>query len=285
MSSPVAAWSAIERASRREVPRIPFVIDRIEAGSVAVVHAEALRGLGTDLQVDNGRVTLRVPPDRRDAALAGLNAALRARGLIRAWRDEPFGVPDPSTLQVLAVMERAAARFWGTLTFGAHCTGWVRGGPAQPPRLWIAQRSLHKATDPGAFDNLVGGGVPLGQTPYETLLREGWEEAGLVSEVMRRARPGRVLRLLRDIPEGLQHEWIHGFDLELLPAESPLNQDGEVHAFRLHDAVDALAIAAADTMTVDASLVTLDFALRHGLLAPAAAAGLEQRAARLWVTP
>ena len=37
-------------------------------------------------------------------------------------------------------------------------------------------------------------------------------------------------------------------------------------------AADALALAADGAMTVDAALVTLDFGLRHGLLADAAAA-------------
>lgn len=40
--------------------------------------------------------------------------ALRAQGLIRAWRDERFALFDPVTCEVLATMGRAAARFWGT---------------------------------------------------------------------------------------------------------------------------------------------------------------------------
>jgi hypothetical protein len=50
---------------------------------------------------------------------------------------------------------------------------------------------------------------------------------------------------------------------------APQNQDGEVQGFRLLPLADALALAQGDTMTVDAALVTLDFADRHGLL-PAA---------------
>ena len=79
----------------------------------------------------------------------------------------------------LALIERAAARFWGTLTFGAHANGYVADAQGRPTHLWIARRSTHKATDPGKLDNLVGGGVPHGQTPFETLVREGFEEAGL----------------------------------------------------------------------------------------------------------
>ena len=286
MSAPATspdAWPSIEIATRRERPRVPFVIDGVVVGSVAVAHLDALRPWAPQVRVERGAVTLAVPAAERDDTLAALNAALRGQGLIRAWRDETYPVVDPATLRLLARIERAASRFWGTLTFGAHGTGWVAGADGRPAALWIAQRSFGKATDPGAHDNLVGGGVPHGQTPFETLVREGWEEAGLTPEVMRRARPGRVIRLQRDIPEGLQFEWIHAYDLQLQPDEMPVNQDGEVHAFSLLPTADALAIAAGTTMTADAALVTLDFALRHRLLPPAEGARVATRAAALWV--
>jgi 8-oxo-dGTP pyrophosphatase MutT (NUDIX family) len=283
MSVGTPAWPAIDAATHRVAPRVPFRVDGIEVGSVARAHLPALRSLAPALRVLDDGVALDVPADRRDATLARVNAALRAQGLIRAWRDETYPLPDPATLQTLATFERASSRFWGTLTFGAHVTGWVAGPDGRPQRLWVAQRSFSKATDPGAFDNLVGGGVPHGQTPFETLVREGWEEAGLTSEVMRRARPGRVLQLQRDIPEGLQFEWIHSFDLQLQPHEQPVNQDGEVHAFTLHPAADALAIAASGRMTADSALVVLDFALRHRLLPADELDTLAARCAALWV--
>ena len=278
-------WGAIEAARRRGVTRVPFVIDGLPVGSVASTHLPALHGLAAGLHVAADRVVLSLDADQRDHALADINAALRAQGLIRAWRNETYSVVDPASLRLLACIERASSRFWGTLTFGAHCNGWRAGADGRPASLWIAQRAFDKATDPGAHDNLVGGGVPLGQTAFETLLREGWEEAGLPAEVMRRATPGRAIDLLRDIPEGLQHERIQVYDLQLQPHEHPVNQDGEVHAFKLLPVADALALAAGDTMTADAALVTLDFALRHGLLAPAFEAALAARSAALWQAP
>jgi len=79
-------------------------------------------------------------------------------------------------------------------------------------------------------------------------------------------RAGSVLRLLRDIPEGLQHERLYGFDLAMPAGLRPHNQDGEVAGFELLPVAQALRLAAGDAMTVDAALVTLDFALRHRLL-------------------
>lgn len=81
--------------------------------------------------------------------------------------------------RLLATFERAAARFWGTLTFGAHCNGYLADAHGRPTHLWIARRSFTKPTDPGLLDNLVGGGVPHGQSPFDCVRREGWEEAGL----------------------------------------------------------------------------------------------------------
>ncbi|MGL6113383.1 MAG: NUDIX hydrolase, partial [Rubrivivax sp.] len=139
----------------------------------------------------------------------------------------------------------------------------------RPTHLWIAQRASTKATDPGKLDNLIGGGVPEGQTPLQALVREGWEEAGLRPDALRGVKAGSVLRLQRDIPEGLQHEWLHGYDLQLPAGLTPNNQDGEVAGFECLPLAEALHLAAGDAMTVDAALVTLDFALRHALLPPA----------------
>ena len=275
-------WPAIELATRWRRARVPFCVDGRAVGSVAVDHLDALRRWAPALQVSDDRVSLITAASQRDAALARINQGLREQGLIRAWRDETYPLVDPGDLRLLACIERAASRFWGSLTFGAHCNGWVADAQGGVGRLWVAQRAFDKATDPGAFDNLVGGGVPHRQTPFETLVREGWEEAGLSPAVMQRARAGRVLQLSRDIPEGLQLERIHVHDLQLQPDERPINQDGEVHAFTLHPVADALAIAGGRGMTADAALVTLDFALRRGLFDAATQAALAARAASLW---
>jgi 8-oxo-dGTP pyrophosphatase MutT (NUDIX family) len=259
------SWPALAAARAHDAStRVPFVLAGRRVGTVARAHLPALRAWPDWLAVTDADVTL-IAPDA-NAALDGINTGLRAQGLIRAWRDEGFGVFCPTSGERLARMERAASRFWGTLTFGAHANGYLAGPDGRPTHLWIAQRSFTKPTDPGLFDNLVGGGVPDGQTPREALLREGWEEAGLTLDVMQRATPARVLRLHRAIPEGLQFEDLHAFDLLLARDELPHNQDGEVAGFSCLPMADALALAMGRTMTVDAALVTLDFGIRHGQL-------------------
>lgn len=278
-------WPALTAARRQTVPRVPFVVDGRRVGSVALAHVEALAPWPQWIARDAQGLHLLATPGQRAPALAQINLQLRTQGLIRAWRDETFGLFDPASGATLATFERASTRFWGTLTRGAHCNGYVVDRSGRPVRLWIARRSPHKATDPGLFDNLVGGGVPHGQTPREAVLREGWEEAGLQPGQMRQAQPGSVIRIDCDVAEGRMVEDVHVFDLQLGEDVVPANQDGEVAEIRLMDIAEAAACAADGAMTVDAALVTLDFLLRWRLLADDERAALAVRLQTLLASP
>jgi 8-oxo-dGTP pyrophosphatase MutT (NUDIX family) len=244
--------------------RLPFFIGPHEAGSVALAHLEALQVWPQWFTINDSRITLTTP--ERDTHLAHINQQLHAQGHVRGWRDELYAITDLHTGHTLAHTERAASRFWGTLTLGAHANGYVADTTGRPTHLWIARRSLGKATDPGLFDNLIGGGVAAGQTPRQALVREGFEEAGLSPDQIAAAQARGVLRLHRLVPEGLQLEDLHVFDLPMPPGLVPQNQDGEVMGFECLPVQDAIERALGQHMTVDAALVTLHFAARHGLL-------------------
>ena len=280
-----AAWPCLMDARRDERgPRWPVWIDGRRAGSVNSDGRAALAAWPQWLTAGaDGALALVVPPAERDAALAEVHAALRAQGLIHAWREEPFAWWDERG-GLAAVIERASSRFWGALTLGAHANGYVADADTgRPTQLWIARRAFDKPTDPGRLDNLIGAGVPHGQTPLQALHREAWEEAGLLPDEVRELRPGRVIELACDIPEGWQHEWLYVFDLALPAGRVPQNQDGEVHEHRLMGVDEALRCAAEGEMTTDAALATLDFALRHDLLPPEEAASLAPRFGALCV--
>jgi 8-oxo-dGTP pyrophosphatase MutT (NUDIX family) len=282
------AWPAIAAARTHDpATRTPFVVAQADAspltvGSVAQAHLRALARWPQWLHVDPRRVTLHCAAAARADAMTAMHDTLRAEGLIVAWRDEAFPLFTVQGDPIGVSIERAATRFWGSLTLGAHCNGYVADGRGRPEQLWIARRSFTKATDPGKLDNLVGGGVPAGQSPRDTVVREAWEEAGLTAPRLQGLARGRVLQLLRDIPEGLQREWIHVYDLALPAGLTPSNQDGEVAELSLHALPQALALAASQEMTIDASLVTLDFALRHHLLDEGAAQALAAEATTLF---
>lgn len=264
-------WFALAAArARDDTARLPLHIlhegRAHRAGSVARAHLAALRHWPHGLRIDDERITLLLPPAARDDFFAEANQRLRGEGLIVAWRNETYPLHSLDNGALLATFERAASRFWGTLTYGAHCNGFVAGTDGRPAALWLARRAFDKPTDPGLLDNLIGGGVPHGQTPGEALLREAWEEAGLLPPQLRGLAAGHVLELARDIPEGFQREQLSVYDLALPEGVVPCNQDGEVAELRLVPIDEALALAATEAMTVDAGLVTLDFALRHRLL-------------------
>lgn len=281
----MSAWPCLA-AARHAVggPRRPFRVAGREVGSLDAPGVAALAAWPERFRADgDGGLSLYAEPGERDAVFASVNQALRAQGLIRAWRDEPYALFD-RTGMLCGIIERASSRFWGAMTFGAHANGYVADPvTGRPGHLWIARRSWTKPTDPGMLDNLVGGGVPHGQTPREALHREAWEEAGLTPSHLAGLRPGRVLELACDIPEGWQHEWLHVYDLELPAGWQPTNQDGEVAEHHLLPIDDALQRAASGDMTTDAALATLDFALRHDLLPPEEASFLAPRLAALCV--
>jgi len=294
MSPPDSPWPAIAAAQARQVPRVPFfIVDdgaaaeraALEVGSVARAHLDALARWPEALRIDERQVTLTVDAAEREPFFAQANGALRDAGLIVAWRDETYPVLSIEPRRLLATFERAASRFWGTMTFGAHCNGYVADDRGRPARMWIARRSFTKGTDPGKLDNLIGGGVPHGQSPAEAIVREGWEEAGLLPAQMGGLRPGRLILLARDIAEGFQLEEISVYDLALPADLVPRNQDGEVAETMCLPIAEALALASGEQMTVDAALVTLDFALRHRLLAPDRRDELASASAGLWLGP
>ena len=271
------SWPAIVLARACDGPaRIPFVLMDEQGpvlGSVAIAQLDILRAWPDAFELlasaDGAprAVALRLPAPERDARLARIHARLRADGLTPGWRDEPYPLRD-RTGGEHGIIERAASRFWGTLTLGAHCNGYVADASGRPTHLWIARRSDSKPTDPGRLDNLVGGGVPAGQSPREAVIREGWEEAGLEPRQMASLVTGGLVDLECDIPEGRQHERLHVFDLELPAGLVPTNQDGEVAEHRLMTIAEALARAAGGELTTDAALATLDFAVRHRLFEP-----------------
>lgn len=270
-AQPAAPWPCLQAARQAPTQRRPLRLhtahSEVTIGSVAEVHLCALAAWPQWVRItpEAVQLTLGDQHDTLTTHWAQLNAALRAQGLILAWRDEPYGVWDEHGVSH-ATIERAAFRFWGTLTFGAHCNGYVADEHGHPSHLWVAKRSLNKPTDPGMLDNLIGGGVPLGQSPWEALQREAFEEAGLAPEEIALAKPGSVIALHCDIPEGLQREHLHVFDLRLAPSRTPVNQDGEVAWHQCWPVANALAAAAQGLMTVDAALATLDFAVRWGLM-------------------
>lgn len=201
-------------------------------------------------------------PAVRTAAFAEVSRTLAAEGALTAWRDERYAVAARPAGPILFEIERAAARYFGIHTFAAHCNGFI--GRPDDWRMWLALRSPVKPIDPGLLDNLVGGGIPVGASSADTLTREAWEEAGIAAPLAREAVQTGIVDIRRDQPDGLQRETIYVHDLWLPADFVPANQDGEAVEHRLCAPADILAVIATEDVTADASLVIVDFLLRHG---------------------
>lgn len=208
--------------------------------------------------------------DARSAALEEIALALRAEGALPAWRDERFAVASGFGEAPLFLIERGAARYFGVRTWAAHVNGIVHREAGV--QMWLARRSPQKAVDPGLLDNLVGGGIAAGFRVDQTVVKEAWEEAGIPAPLARAARPAGVVHSRKPTVDGLQRETIFVHDLALPPDFIPANQDGEAVEHRLVG-VDAAARmiaqpAGPDEITLDASLVVLDYLVRNGTLRP-----------------
>lgn len=223
-------------------------------------------------------------PGMRSAALAAVALALRREGALPAWRDELYAIAPGFGRPPLCVVERGAARYFGLCTYAAHVNGVVLENGET--RMWLARRSRRKAVDPGLLDNLVGGGIAAGMRVDETLVKEAREEAGIEESLARCARPAGLVHARKAVVDGLQRETLFVHDLALPQDFVPQNTDGEVSEHRLVPLDDVARMLAQahgpDAVAIDASLVALDFLLRHGAIAPDAPGYLTlQRLVRL----
>jgi 8-oxo-dGTP pyrophosphatase MutT (NUDIX family) len=229
-------------------------------------------------EIDDARVTL-APAfntvDLRSAALGSVIGALAAEARIPGWRNETYAIRNGFDARPLAYIERAASRFFGTMTYAVHLNGVVEYTDGGAPRLWIARRSDTKATDPGMLDNVVAGGIGWGFSVETTIVKECWEEAGIPEDIAARAVAGRTAHVLQSLPEGTQAEQIFIYDLALPADFAPRNQDGEVGEHRLARIDEVARWIEEGAMTVDASLATLDCLLRRRWIDEEACAGIE----------
>jgi 8-oxo-dGTP pyrophosphatase MutT (NUDIX family) len=261
---------------------VPFWIDAEQVGWIRASDVPLLARWPDVFEIDSARVKL-APAfdsvDLRSAALGSVIGALAAEGRIPGWRNETYAIRNAFDAPPLAYIERAASRFFGTMTYAVHLNGVVEYADGAlskgAPQLWIARRSDTKATDPGMLDNVVAGGIGWGFGVAETIVKECWEEAGIPEEIAGRAVAGRTAHVLQSLPEGTQAEQIFIYDLALPADFAPRNQDGEVGEHRLARIDEAARWIEEGAMTVDASLATLDCLLRRRWIDDDACAGIE----------
>jgi hypothetical protein len=136
-------------------------------------------------------------------------------------------------------------------------------------KVWIAKRAESKPVDPGMMDLIVGGGQPMGISPWNNLMKECQEEAGMPRETAEQAKSVGIITLLAVIKGHMRVGLQFNYDLELPESFRPRNTDGEVEEFILVP-VSALIdrLKSADDFSYDVAVVLIDFLVRHGFVGP-----------------
>ncbi|RUP45624.1 NUDIX hydrolase domain-like protein [Jimgerdemannia flammicorona] len=194
----------------------------------------------------------------------------RAFKCLAGWRDElypVYGDPNNQPSTVAFVLERAAAPLFGVVQFGSQLNGYVRDPVTGEIKMWIGRRAMTKHVFPGRLDTLVGGGIPYGQTPYETMVRECAEEANIPESLAKHAKAVGVITFVYHTDMlGIFPETLYIYDLELSANVIPVPVDGEVECFYCWGMDEVKKHILAGEFYPGITLVIIDFLIRHGLL-------------------
>jgi len=263
-----------------------FVVAGAPVGWVAHRLADRLRGFPAVFGVAADAVTVDESLDsfdRRSGAVADVLARLRDEGWFPGWRSEDFAVATSFRAPPLLRIERGAARAFGIRAYCVQLNGITeRDGRAQ---MWIARRALSKPVGPGKLDQIVGGGLPIGMSVRDNLVKECAEEASIPAELAGRATSAGAVAYWRQDGDISDDEVLFNYDLHLPADFTPVNADGEVAGFELWplDRVKQ-ALADGDDFLFDVALSLIDFLLRHGLVTPEDP-GYVEIAEGLWSAP
>jgi 8-oxo-dGTP pyrophosphatase MutT (NUDIX family) len=237
---------------------VPPAVEKLLLSEMPEDFNSTSKGIVLDRRQDNF--------DKRSEALA------RATRIISSYynvplRNEKFAVIDQWGDEALAEIDRSAIAWFGVRGFGVHVNGYVR--KPDGIYIWVSERALNRQVDPGKFDNLIGGGVPIGLSVDENLRKEAKEEAGFDDDVIQNAKPVGTLRYKLERLLGVRNDTLFIFDLDLSPDIIPHNTDGEVAKFHLMPVAEvAEIIRTSDRFKFNCNIIIIDFLFRHGFFTP-----------------
>jgi len=205
--------------------------------------------------------------EARSAALAEVGASLMVQQALPRNRKELCPVYESFGAPNLLRIDRAWLESFGVTSYGVHVNGYVerRDGP----ELWVGVRAKNREVAPGKLDNMVAGGLPVGVTLAENLVKEAAEEASVPEGLAKTAVPVGVVTYMFDTDRGVRRDLLFVYDLKLPADFIPKNTDGEVSGFVRWPARQALRVVEeTDEFKFNVNLVIIDFAIRHGLIEP-----------------
>lgn len=179
--------------------------------------------------------------------------------------NEPYPLTAGERDEAIAEIDRVAASHFGLRSFGQHLNGYVNYNGRL--LLWVGKRARDRAIFPGAWDNMVAGGLPQGISLEENLIKECQEEAGMSAALAQQATYVGSIAYNRVNANGFRPDVLYCYDIELPATFIPQNTDGEVESFHLMPVEDVLQIVRdTDDFKLNCNLVIIDFALRHRLI-------------------
>ena len=199
----------------------------------------------------------------------GTEVAFVPRSKLRDELQDVRALGAPLNSPPLLRIERAAVVSFGVPSYGCHVNGFTRkNGEVY---IWLAKRALSKPTYPGLLDQIAAGGLPAKTSLLENAKREAAEEASIPRDILDgNLRAAGCVSYRYAARRGLSTKTLAVFDLELPEDLVPINGDGEVDAFMLmkaEDAVESLRSRLYEWKP-NSALVMLDFAMRWGYIPP-----------------
>jgi 8-oxo-dGTP pyrophosphatase MutT (NUDIX family) len=256
------AWWALAKAQARQappLPRLPLRVGQAVVGSVdqhvAALLARKMPG------IVHGFGSLRIDAHEADATLARAARVLHDAGMTVPWRDELLAVRDEQGRRH-GLIERAAVRPLGIRTVAVYLVGY-----SGRDQVWVQQRALNKAINPGKWDTLASGLVSAAEDGNaRALKRETWEEAGLDVDALQ-VRQTAMFRQQRPVDEhGYLVEDLVLHEAQIPAAMTPRNQDGEVARFALFSVEKIRQMLQNGQFTLEATLMLAESFAQRELL-------------------
>jgi isopentenyldiphosphate isomerase len=248
---------------------VPWEINGQVYGWLRPSFIEHLRQFDQLFAFSDNQVGLSNPAFQGEALTAELTDVVNTLYEQGVLPHKPMNEPYPLTAgerdEAIAEIDRVAASHFGLRSFGQHLNGYVNYNGRL--LLWIGKRARDRAIFPGAWDNMVAGGLPQGISLEENLIKECQEEAGMSAALAQQATYVGSIAYNRVNANGFRPDVLYCYDIELPATFIPQNTDGEVESFHLMPVEDVLQIVRdTDDFKLNCNLVIIDFALRHRLI-------------------
>ncbi|KAK7418164.1 hypothetical protein QQX98_004139 [Neonectria punicea] len=161
---------------------------------------------------------------------------------------------------------RYAAPLFGIVSQGAHLTAYVRTSSGL--KIWVPRRSPTISTFPNKLDSTVAGGVSAEDTPFDTIIREAYEEASLPEDITRRdvQSVGVLTYIQGEVGRLFKPDMGHVYDMEVTEDIIPKPHDDEVKEFYLMTPDEIKKALLRKEFKTNSAAVMIDFFIRHGII-------------------